>query len=32
VVLVNDVVPLVDLVPVARRWANEILQCAPLSV
>jgi enoyl-CoA hydratase/carnithine racemase len=30
--LVNEVVPLPELVPAARRWADDILQCAPLSV
>jgi len=30
--LVNEVVPLADLLPAARRWANQILECAPLSV
>jgi len=30
--LVNEVVPLADLLPAARRWADEILACAPLSV
>jgi enoyl-CoA hydratase/carnithine racemase len=30
--VVNEVVPLVDLMPTAERWANEILECAPLSV
>ncbi|PWU23884.1 MAG: hypothetical protein C5B48_07865 [Candidatus Rokuibacteriota bacterium] len=30
--LVNEVVPLAELVPTARRWADEILQCAPLCV
>ena len=30
--LVNEVVPLADLMPTAERWANEILECAPLSV
>src|SRR5262249_37258861 len=30
--LVNEVVPLAELVPTARRWAAEILQCAPLCV
>lgn len=29
---VNEVVPLAELLPAARRWADEILQCAPLSV
>jgi enoyl-CoA hydratase/carnithine racemase len=30
--LVNEVVPLADLLAAARRWAGEISQCAPLSV
>jgi enoyl-CoA hydratase/carnithine racemase len=30
--LVNEVVPLDQLLPTAERWAAEILQCAPLSV
>ncbi|MBI4232837.1 MAG: enoyl-CoA hydratase/isomerase family protein [Chloroflexi bacterium] len=30
--LVNEVVPLKDLLPTAERWAREILECAPLSV
>ena len=30
--LVNEVVPLTALMPTAERWANEILECAPLSV
>jgi len=30
--LVNEVVPLAELVPTARRWADDILQCAPLSI
>jgi enoyl-CoA hydratase/carnithine racemase len=30
--LVNEVVPLANLGPTARRWADEILACAPLSV
>ena len=30
--LVNEVVPLADLMLTAERWANEILECAPLSV
>jgi enoyl-CoA hydratase/carnithine racemase len=30
--LVNEVVPLGDLMETARRWALEILECAPLSV
>jgi enoyl-CoA hydratase/carnithine racemase len=30
--LVNEVVPLSELMPTAERWANEILACAPLSV
>jgi len=30
--LVNEIVPLEDLMPCARRWAAQILECAPLSV
>ena len=30
--LVNEVVPLADLMPTAERWANETLEGAPLSV
>src|SRR6478735_11139205 len=30
--LVNEVVPLADLMPAAERWAAEILECSPLSV
>jgi crotonobetainyl-CoA hydratase len=30
--LVNEVVPMCDLMETARRWAQEILECAPLSV
>jgi enoyl-CoA hydratase/carnithine racemase len=30
--LVNDVVPLHELMPTAERWANEILECSPLSI
>ena len=30
--LVNEVVPAADLMSTARRWADEILQCAPLSI
>jgi enoyl-CoA hydratase/carnithine racemase len=30
--LVNEVVPLGDLMETAMRWAQEILECAPLSV
>ena len=29
--LVNEVVPLDELMPTAERWANEILEVAPLS-
>ncbi len=29
---VNEVVPAGDLMPAARRWADSILECAPLSV
>ncbi len=30
--IVNEVVPLKDLMATAERWANEILECAPISV
>lgn len=30
--LVNEVVPLDQLIPTAERWAREIMQCSPLSV
>jgi len=30
--LVNEVVPLPDLMPTARRWAQDMLECAPLSI
>jgi enoyl-CoA hydratase/carnithine racemase len=30
--VVNEVVPLADLMPTAMRWADEILACAPLSI
>ena len=30
--LVNEVVPLAEVMPTAERWANEILEAAPLSV
>ena len=30
--LVNEVVPAKDLIPTAERWAEEIMECAPLSV
>ncbi len=30
--LVNEVVPLSELLPTAERWANEIMEAAPLSV
>jgi enoyl-CoA hydratase/carnithine racemase len=30
--IVNEVVPLAELMPTAMRWANEILEGAPLSV
>ena len=30
--LVNEVVPLAELMPTAERWAHEILECAPLAV
>lgn len=30
--LVNEVVPLKDLMATAEKWANEILECSPLAV
>jgi len=30
--VVNEVVPLAELMPTALRWANEILERAPLSI
>jgi crotonobetainyl-CoA hydratase len=30
--LVNEIVPLSEVVPTAEKWANEILEAAPLSV
>jgi len=30
--LVNEVVPLAELMPTAERWANEIIECSPLSI
>ena len=30
--LVNEVVPLDDLIPCAERWAQEIMRCAPISI
>ncbi len=30
--LVNEVVPAADLMTTAERWANDILECSPLSV
>jgi dehydration protein DpgD len=30
--IVNEVVPLPQLMPTAMKWADEILQCAPLSI
>lgn len=30
--VVNEVVPLKDLMSTAERWANEILECSPVSV
>ena len=29
---VNEVVPHAELMPAAQRWADQILECAPLSV
>jgi enoyl-CoA hydratase/carnithine racemase len=30
--VVNEVVPLAELMPTVQRWAAEILECAPLSI
>ena len=30
--IVNEVVPLPELMPTAMTWADEILECAPLSI
>lgn len=30
--LVNEVVPLAELMPTAEKWAQDIIRCAPLSV
>lgn len=30
--VVNEVVPLAELMPTAMKWANEMLECAPLSI
>jgi enoyl-CoA hydratase/carnithine racemase len=30
--IANEVVALKDLIPTAERWANEIMECSPLSV
>jgi enoyl-CoA hydratase/carnithine racemase len=30
--LVNEVVPLAELMPTAERWAAEILECSPVSI
>jgi enoyl-CoA hydratase/carnithine racemase len=30
--LVNEVVPLIDLLPAAERWAEEIFLCSPLAI
>ena len=30
--VVNEVVPLAELMPTATKWAGEILECAPLSI
>jgi enoyl-CoA hydratase/carnithine racemase len=30
--VVNEVVPRAELMPTALKWANEILECAPLSI
>ena len=29
--IVNEVVPLPDLIPTGCRWASEILECTPVS-
>jgi enoyl-CoA hydratase/carnithine racemase len=30
--VVNEVVPRAEVLPTALKWANEILECAPLSI
>ncbi len=30
--IVNEVVPLAELMPTVMRWANDILECAPISI
>jgi enoyl-CoA hydratase/carnithine racemase len=30
--IVNEVVPLADLMPTVEKWANDILECAPICV
>ena len=30
--IVNEVVPLKDLMPTAERWAHEIMECSPISI
>ncbi len=30
--IVNEIVPLADLIPTAEKWATDIFRCAPLSV
>src|SRR5262249_60771613 len=30
--VVNEVVPLAKLMPTVKQWAQEILECAPLSI
>ena len=30
--VVNEVMPLADLMPTAMKWANEILECSPISI
>jgi dehydration protein DpgD len=30
--VINEIVPLAQLMPTAMKWANEILECAPLSI
>ena len=30
--VINEVVPLAELMPTAMKWANEILECSPISI
>ena len=30
--VINEVVPLAELMPTATKWANEILECSPISI